>query len=186
MGLIVLVGPEIPFGLADEIVGIRIEQLTFGHGRGTRMIGMGVSEDHLGDGFRLDACCLQVGGEFAGTGLEVAAGAVIDEDQVAAVADERDIGLNRRAGRIAAEPRQDRSALFRRRIGKQDFGGQSDEAVADDGDIEGAVRKAMKLRRIGAARQGKGRRAREARRPEADGAWPIGRDCPDCSSARLL
>lgn len=98
---------------------------------------------------------------LAGACLKVRTGTVVYQDQVAAAADERDIGLDWRTRRIAAELRQYRPALFRRRVGKQDFGGQGDEAVADDSDIEGAVRKTIGLRRIGAARQDKGRRARE-------------------------
>ncbi|MCY1295146.1 hypothetical protein D9M70_444750 [compost metagenome] len=117
------------------------------------MIGMGVGQYHLRHQARIDASGQQIGAELAGALLEVIAGAVVDHDQITAGADDGDIGMKRRAFGRAAEAAHDVRPLFRRRIRQHDAHRQHDEAVADDGNIEAAVPKAMDVSGVGTFRQ---------------------------------
>jgi hypothetical protein len=70
------------------------------------MIGMGVREDDLGDAPRIHAHDRKVFGQSTGRRLKVASRTGIDEDQIGAGFDQRNVCLEGCAGRVASDPRK--------------------------------------------------------------------------------
>ena len=133
------IGPELPFALRDEILRIRKGELAIGANGTARMIGMGVGQHHLRHSARVDAGCEQVGVKLAGTFLKPSARAVVDHDQIVAAANDRNVGVKRRAFRRAAKTAHDLRPLFRRCIRQNDADRQHDETITDNRDIEAAM-----------------------------------------------
>src|SRR3954465_4873872 len=106
---------------------------------------MDMGEEYLSDQIRLDAGVLQIGGKRAVAGLEVRPRADVDQDQVIACPDQRDVDLKRGCLGGATQPLQDFGAVFRDRVREYNLGRQREESAAEDGDVEPAMPEAVPL-----------------------------------------
>ena len=108
---------------------------------------MAVCEDDLGDRRRIDAGRSQVFGELSGClRHEFSTGTDVDEDQVVADLEDRDVHGHTGTVRRVSEPLGDLGELLGRRVGRDDVERQHELAVADYGDLRVALREAVRRR----------------------------------------
>jgi hypothetical protein len=130
---------------ADEIAGVRKTQGTVISEHAPDVIGMGMRDDDGRNVAGINTDGTQIAFQLAFRGLEAIAGADIDENDLVAGDEKRDVRLCVRRAAVATQSAQDLCTLFGIALGGKHLATQRNVAIGQNSDVELAVAETVKI-----------------------------------------